>query len=188
MEDPRLDNELRRLFQKFPFLWKDYGFHLEYFTRDYGMYLKGFVIGLENDVCKLVFEKETNSQVEPIRDYVGTRSALFAPPNHNYYAKDGWYSLSGLIYWLTGVKSESDKDVDKDLENLSQYLQLHMNKLLDLFKDPDEFDAKLEYLRNLNKGNQITVEMIKAERTRLKAMGQDWSLEAAIASLRGGQK
>lgn len=188
MNGARLDNELERLYKKLTFLWEDYDFHLKYFTRDYGMYYRGFIIGLENDVCKLVFEKETNSQVEPIRDYVGTKSALFAPPNYSYFAKYGWYSLSGLIYWLSGVQYEVNKDVDKDLENLSQYLRLHMDKLVHLFKYPNEFDRKLEHLRNLNKGNQITVEKIRAERARLQAFGQDSSLEAAIASLRGGEK
>ena len=188
MEEPRLDNELERLHKKLPFLWKNYGFHVKYFTRDYGMYYRGFVIGLENDVCKLVFEKETNSQVEPIRNYVGTRSALFVPPDYSYFAEYGWYSLTGLIFWLSGIQYEVDKDVDRDLENLSQYLKLHMNVLISLFMYPDEFDKKLEYLRNLNKGNQITVEKIREERSRLQALGQDSSLEAAIASLRGGKK
>ena len=185
MEEPRLDNELKRLYERLPFLWKDYDFHVKYFTRDYGMYYRGFIIGLENDVCKLLFEKETNSQFEPIRDHIGTKAALFNPPNYSYFAADGWYPISGLIQWLTGIQYETDRDVDKDLEHLSQYLKLHMGKLLDLFQDPTEFDRKLEYLRNLNKGKQITVEKIKEERVRLQSLGKDSSLEAAIASLRG---
>jgi hypothetical protein len=188
MKEDRLDNELKRLYEKLPFLWKDYNFHVKYFTRDYGMYYKGFIIGLENDVCKLVFEKETNSQVEPITEYVGTKRSLFAPPNYSYYAKDGWYTLTGLIYWLSGIQCERYKNVEQDLENVSQYLKLHIDKLLDLFKSPEEFDRKLEYYRNLYKGNQITVEKIREERARLQALGQDSSLEAAIASLRGGKK
>lgn len=63
-----------------------------------------------------------------------------------------------------------------------------MNKVLDLFKFPDEFDKKLQYYRNLYRENQITVEKIREERARLHALGQDSSLEAAIASLRGGKK
>jgi hypothetical protein len=188
MNEARLDYELERLYKKLPFLWKDYNFHVKYFTRSYGMYHRGFIIGLENNVCKLIFEKETNSRVEPIRDYVGTKSALFKPPNYSHLAKDGWYSVTGLIYWLTGVQYESNKDVDKDLENVGQYLKLHIDKLLDLFKYPDEFDKKLEYYRNLNKENQLTVDKIREERARLQALGLDSSLEAAIASLRGGKK
>lgn len=188
MEEPRLDNELERIYKKLPFLLQDYKFHLKYLTRDYGIYHRGFIIGLENDICKLVFEKESNSPVEPIRDYVGTKLASFTPPHYSYFAEYGWYSLSGLIYWLSGVEYEYDKNVDKDLGNLSQYLKLHMAKVLDLFRLPDEFDKKLEYYRNLYKENQITVEKIRAERARLHALGQDSSLEAAIASLRGGRK
>jgi len=188
MREDRLDSEFERIYKKFPFLWKNYNFHVKYFTRDYGIYSRGFVLGLGNDVCKLIFEKETNSSAEPIRDYVGKKSALFTPPNYSYFAEYGWYSLNGLTYWLSGVEYESDKDVDKDLENLSQYLKLHIDKLLDLFKSPVEFDQRLDYYRNLYKDDQITVEKIRAERTRLKALGQDWSLEAAIASLRGGKK
>ena len=188
MKEARLDHELERIYKKLPFLWEDYNFHVKYLTRDYGIYYRGFIIGLENDICKLVFEKESNSPVEPIRDLVGTKSALFTPPDYSYFAEYGWYSLTGLIYWLSGVEYESDKDVDKDLENLSQYLKLHMEKVLDLFRFPDEFDRKLEYYRNLYKENQITVEKIREERARLQALGQDSSLEAAIASLRGGKK
>ena len=187
MEESRLDNEIARLYIKLPFLWKDYGFRVRYFTRDYGMYNRGFIIGLENDVCKLVFEKETNSQVEPIRDYVGAKFASFTPPDYSYFAEYGWYSLTGLSFWLSGVQFESDRDVDKALENLSQYLQLHMGKLLDLFKNPQEFDGKLEHYKNLYKDKQITVQKIREERARLQALGKDSSLEAAIVSLRGGK-
>ena len=79
-------------------------------------------------------------------------------------------------------------DVDKDLENFSNYVKLHIDKVLDLFKFPNEFDKKLDYYRNLYKENQITVEKIREERARLQALEQDSSLEAAIASLRGGKK
>ena len=188
MKEARLDNELERIYKKLPFLWKDYDFHVRYLTRDYGVPYRGFIIGLENDICKLVFEKESNSPVEPIRDYVGTKSALFTPPGHSYFAEYGWYSLTGLICWLSGVQHEYDKDAEKDLENLSQYLKLQMDKVLDLFKFPDEFDRKLEYYRNLYKEDQVTVEKVREERARLQALGQDSSLEAAIAGLRGGEK
>ena len=78
--------------------------------------------------------------------------------------------------------------MDQDLENVSQYLRLHIEKVLDLFKLPKEFDRKLEYYKNLYKENQISVEKIRAERARLQALGQDWSLEAAITSLHGGKR
>ena len=74
------------------------------------------------------------------------------------------------------------------MENLSQYLKLQMDKVLDLFKFPDEFDRKLEHYRNLYKEDQITVKKIREERARLQAFGQDSSLEAAIVGLRGGEK
>lgn len=188
MAENRLDIELERLHNALPFLWEDYGFHIRYVTRDYGIYYRGFVIGLENDLCKLVFEKESNSRVEPIKDHVGTKYASFTPPNNSYFAEYDWYSLTGLIYWLTGVEYESNKNADQDLENVSQYLKLYIDKLLDLFSVPAEFDKKLEYYRNLHKQNQITVEKIREERARLHALGQDSSLEAAIANLRGGRK
>lgn len=188
MNENRLDSELQRLYEKFPFLWKDYNFHLKYFTRDYGIYYRGFIIGIENDVFKLVFEKETNSQVEPITEYVGAKHASFAPLNYSYFSKDGWYPLPGLIYWLSGIQCERDRDVDQDLENISQYLRIHIDKLLDLFKNPEEFDRKLEHYKNLYKDKQITVEKIREERARLHALGKDSSLEAAIASLRGGKQ
>jgi hypothetical protein len=184
----RIDNEIERLYNKLPFLWKDYGFHVKYLTRSYGMYNGGFLIGLENNFCKLVFERETNSIVDPIGDYVGTKLAPFKTPNYDYFAKDGWYSLTGLIYWLSGIEYESDENVDKDLDNMSQYIKVYMDRVIDLFKVPNEFDQKVQYYRNLYKGNQITLEKIRAERARLQSLGQDSSLEAAIASFRGGKK
>jgi len=188
MTESRLDFEIERLYKNLPCLWEDYDFHIKYLTRDYGMYHRGFIIGLENNICKLVFEKETNSPVEPIRKRVGKKTAMFTPPNLSYFAEYGWHHLSGLIYWLSGVEYETVKDVDEDLESFSQYLKLHIDKVLDLFRFPDEFDSKLEHYRNLHKENQITVEKIREERARLKALGQDWSLEAAITSLRGDKK
>jgi hypothetical protein len=188
MYDARIDYEIERLYNKLPFLWKDYDFHVKYLTRSYGIYNGGFLIGLENSLCKLVFERETNSIVNPIGDYVGMKSASFKTPNYDYFAKDGWYSLTGLIYWLSGIEYESDKNVDKDLDNMSEYLNFFMDRVLDLFRVPNEFDQKVQYYRNLYKENQITVEKIRTERTRLQALGQDSSLEAAIASLRGGKK
>ena len=186
--EARLDNEFERLYKNLSFLWRDYGFRVKYFTRDYGFYGKGFIIGLENEVLKLVFEKESPSSNASAAEHVGKNQALFIPPNYSYFAIYGWYPLTGLIYWISGIQFESNKDVDKDLENLSPYLKLHMDKLLDLFKSPNEFDKKLEYYRNLHKDDQITVDKLRVERERLKSLGQDWSLEAAIASLRGGKK
>ena len=188
MEEPRLDYGLERLYKKLPFLWSEYNFHVKYITRDYGMYHRGFIIGLENDRCKLVFEKETNSQAEPISEYVGTKRSSFAPPNYSYFVAEGWYSLTGLLYWLSGVPYESDNNVDKELENVSQYLRVHIDKLLGLFVPPDEFDSKLERLRAQHKENHIIVEKIREKRARLHALGQDSSLEAAIASLRGDKR
>ncbi len=188
MEEPRLDNELERIKKKFPFLWENYNFHIKYLTRDFGMYYTGFVFGIENELCKLIFMKESSSSVEPIKQWIGKKSALLVPPNYSYFVKDGWYPLPGLIYWLSGVECERDKNVDQDLDNISQYLKHHMDKVLDLFRYPAEFDKKLEYYRNMHKDEQITVEKIREERARLQALGQDSSLEAALASLRGGRK
>ena len=187
MEETRLDNEIERLYKQFTFLWQNNHFHLAYLTRDYGVYYQGFIIGLENDVCKIIFEKETNSPVESIALNIGKKLSPFAPPNYLYFVRDGWHPLPGLIYWLSGVECERYDNVDQDLESVSQYLKLNIDKLLDLFKSPDEFDRKIEYYRNLYKEKQITVEKLRAERARLYALGQDSSVEAAIASLRGGK-
>ncbi|MEO8327490.1 MAG: hypothetical protein ABI618_16685 [Nitrospirota bacterium] len=188
MEESRLDNELKRIQEGFPFLWESYNFHITFFTRDYGVYYRGFIIGLENNTCKLVFTKETNSSVEPIAEYIGKKTASFKLDQSDYSLQDGWYSLTGLMFWLTGIEYEYDKNVDQDLQNVSQYLNPQMDKVIELFQFPDEFDRKLEHYRALHKGKQITVEKIREERARLQALGQDSSLEAAITSLRGDKK
>jgi len=187
MEETRLDNELGRIYKNLPYLWGIYGFHVKYFTRSYGIYHKGFIFGVENNVCRFVFEKETTSVVEPIRVYVGLKSALFKPPDYSHLPSNGWYTVTGLLYWLTGVECERFKDVDQDLQNISLYLKLYINKLIELFKFPDELDSKLQYYRNLHKENQITVAKIRVERAKLHALGRDSSLEAAIKNLRGGK-
>lgn len=188
MKEAKLDNELEKIYKKFHFLWNSYEFHVMYFTRDYGMYYHGFIIGLGNDTFKLVFERETNSPAESIAINIGTKRSPFAPLNFSYLAKDGWYPLTGLIYWLSGVECERDKNVDRDLENISQYLRFYIDKVLDLFNSPTEFNRKLEYYQSLYKENQITIEKIREERARLQALGLDSSLEAAIVSLRGGRE
>jgi hypothetical protein len=187
MAENILDNELKRIHKSLPFLWDIHGFHMKYFTRSYGIYHKGYIIGIENDVCRLVFEKETTSIIETIRIYTGSKSALFKPPDYSHLPSNGWYSVLGLLYWLTGVECERFKNVDQDLESTSSYLALYIDNLLELFKFPTEFDSKLQYYRNLHKDNQITIEKIRAERARLHSLGQDSSLEAAIKNLRGGQ-
>lgn len=188
MENDRLDNEFERINKSIPVLWEKYGFRISYLTRDYGMDYKGFVIGLENNLCKLLFEKETDSPVESIAINIGKKHSPLAPPNFSYFAKDDWYSLTGLVYWLSDVECERGKTVDDDLQYIGEYLKLHMDKVIDLFKFPDEFDRKLDYYRAFHEENRITVEKIQEGRARLQALGQDSSLEAAIANLRGGKK
>lgn len=188
MKESRLDNELERIYKTFPFLWKNHRFNVTYLTRDYGMYYRGFIIGLGNDVCNLVFKQEANSPVESVTINIGRKRSSFTPPNFSFYAKDGWYPICGLIYWLSGIECERDNNVDQDLENISEYLRLHMDKALDLFKFPDDLERKLEYYRNLYREKQITAEKIREERARLQALGLNASLEAAITNLRRGKK
>jgi hypothetical protein len=186
MDELTLDNQLERLHKKFPFLWKEYGFNVTYLTSSYDMYYHGFILGLENDLCRLIFEKDPDPREHLIRDYMGKKSSSFTPANQTYYAEDGWYPVSGLVFWLTGIQYKGHKDVD--LDTTSQYMKLHMDSLLDLYKPPDSFEEKIEYYQHLHRGSKIKVERIKEERARLKGLGQDWTLEAALASLRGGGK
>ncbi len=188
MDEPILDIAIARIKAKLPYLWNTYNFNLAYFTRDYGMYYRGFLMGLENDVCRIAFRREYNSVNEPIVGYVGTKKSPFPITSTDYLQRDGWYRLSGLVYWLSGVDYQFEKNVDLNLQDFSEYIQPYMDSILDLFKIPEEIDEKLEHYRNLHKGNQITVEKIREERARLQALGQDSSLEAAITSLRGDKK
>jgi len=187
MEEPRLDNELRKILTVYSYLWETYGYHLAFFTNDYGMYSRGFIVGLENDVCKIVFTKESKSTAEPLSEYLGEKTASFSLDQIDYSMQDGWYPLTGLIYWLSGVEYEYPKDANKDLEEISQYLRSQIDKVHELFEEPKEIDNKIEHYRNLHKETQITVEKIREERARLQALGQDSSLEAAIKNLRGGK-
>jgi hypothetical protein len=183
--EERLDTELKRLRSKLPFLWQDRGFRVAYSTRDHGLEGKGFIIGLENEFCKLLFAKQSDSQTEAIRDYVGFNTARFDPPGRSYSAPHGWYPLSGLITWLTGVDYDYVKDVDRDLENLSEFLRLYVDLILDVFSDPAQLHQKLQHHQNAHKARPITIQMLKEERARLQAGGQDSSLKAAITNLRG---
>jgi hypothetical protein len=186
--EERLDVELKRLHDKLPFLWQDHGFHVAYLTRDHGSQGEGFILGLENELCRLVFLKQTGSQAEAMRDYVGIKTARFDPPGRSYSAPQGWYPLSGLITWLTGVDYDYVKDVDKDLENLGEYLKLYLHLILDVFSDPAQLPQKLQYHQNANKNRSITSQVLRAERERLQTEGQNSSLEAALINLRGGRE
>ncbi len=188
MDNLTLDNQLERLHRNFLFLWNEYGFKVTYLTSSYDTYGHGFILGLENDVCKLAFEKDPDPREYLIQDYIGKKSSPFAPPNQSYYVKNGWYHVSGLIFWLTGIQYGGHQDVDLDLDNTSQYMHLHMESLLGLYRTPKSFEEKLEYYRNLHKGGLITVDKVKEERARLQALGQDSSLKAALASLHKGEK
>lgn len=163
MAESRLDFEIERLYKNLPFLWDTYNYHLAFYTRDFGIYGKGFIIGLENNICRLVFWKETNSQVDPIAIYIGKKTASFSSMVHSISISEEWYSLTGLICWLSSIEFEYQKDVDKDLESVGQYLKLHVDKVLDFFRVPKEIDSKLGYYRNLCKENQITVDKIRDE-------------------------
>ena len=186
MDTPILDTELGKIHKRFPFLWERYGFHATYCTRDYGIYTRGFVIGLENEVSRLAFEKETTSLVEPIKIHVGKKHSPFAPPSYCYLASDGWYSLVGLIHLLSGVKCGRFKNADHDLENVSRYVESRMDTVINLLRYPDELESKMQYYRGLHKDREITVDKLREERARLHALEPDSSLQAAINSLSGG--
>ena len=188
MDAPILDTELGKIYKRFLFLWESYGFHVSYCTRDYGIYNRGFVIGLENEVCKMIFEKETTSPVEPVRIHVGKEHSPFAPPSYCYLVSDGWYSLVGLIHLLSGVKRGRFKNADHDLENVSRYVEPRMDMVIDLFRYPDQLDSKVQYYRSLHKDQEITLDKLRAERARLHALEVDSSLQAAMDSLSGGSQ
>jgi hypothetical protein len=188
MPELDLDKILETLHRKFTFLWQEYSFKVTYLTSSYDMYYHRFTLCLENDLCKLVFEQDSDPRDRLIRKYIGGKSSLIPSLSQGYYSSVGWHSVSGLIFWMTGIQYESLKDLDQDLDNTSQYMKLHMDSLLDLYRDPETFEEKMEYYRNLHRKSRITVDQIKEERARLKALGQDWSLEAAMVSLRGCEK
>ena len=188
MDEPILDMAMEKIKVKLPYLWNTYHFHLVYFTRDYGMYYKGLLLGLENDICRIAFRREYNSVNEPLVGYIGTKKSPFHLTSTDYLRKDGWYPLSGLVYWLSGVDYKFEKNVDLNLQDFSEYIRPHMDSVMDLFRIPEKIDNKIEHYRNLYKDKQITVEKIREERARLHALGQDSSLEAAIANLRGDKK
>lgn len=188
MSEVRLGNELERIHKEFLFLWKDYDFHIKYFTRDHSMHDRGFMIGLGNNVCKLVLKKKTHASDELFTCYVGTRSAWFTPPNDSYSASYHWYALAELSQWLSSDQHDVNNSADKGLEDLSHYLKSHMDRLLALMQDPKEVERKLGCQRNPRNENEITVEKIRVEQRRLQSLGQDSSHQAALANLRGGKK
>lgn len=186
LQDIRLDIELERIFKYMGFLWETNGCHLTYFTRSYGVYHRGFLIGLEHQACKFLFEHETSSRRDTIKCNVGKKDSLFRPPDDELSASTGWYSLSDIVYWISGLEREYAKDIDQDLEYLGLYVQNFINDVFDLFRDSGQFDSRLDNYRKRFRGMQISVEQLRAERARLQSLGQDYSIESAIASLRKG--
>jgi hypothetical protein len=100
-----------------------------------------------NQTLHLLFEMENVSSSEGVRCRIGTRYAWYAPPGGSYSALYDWYSFPGLLGWLEGEPYQAEKDMQTDWESLSRLLHLHINELLDLFKDPKEIEQKLKQPR-----------------------------------------
>ena len=187
MDKSRLDSEINRLYKNISFLWDTYNYHLAFFTCDFGIYGRGFIVGFENDICRLVFLNETISSLQPRAVYVGKKTASFSPLYYSFIADYGWYSINELVYWLRDFEYEYHNDTDKDLKTVNRYLKLQIDKFHELFRNPEELDSKLEYYRNQQNENQISVEKIRDERARVHTLDQDSPLGAAIKNLQRGQ-
>jgi hypothetical protein len=169
---------LSNIRRSFSFLWEEFGFGLTELKPRADHLNHGYEACVENESCKLVFMSE-GAWLDEI--YIRTKE----PP---YFGR----GLKRLTRLLTGRKPKSfylvKAEVHEIFDSIAEYIQPTLHEMLELAKTPTLFDERLKELEAAARSNQITVEMIRAERARLHALGLDSSLGAAMANLQKRDK
>ena len=129
MDELRLDHEFQRIYEALPFLWEKDNFHAKYFTHDYGMYYRGFVIGLEK-----VFETVDPKLIDSYFWAVNEQALQVA-------IEKGWkidYTFDGL----------SKKEIRNEIRAMDSIASDNKEKVIEIF-DGFPFRMKeVEFLLN----------------------------------------
>ena len=164
--------------KSFSFLWDEFGFNLSELKPRDGYRNNGYEIQFENEWCKLVFMSEGGALDEI---YMRTK-------NLPYFGR-GLKHMTGL---LTDREPKSFIRVregdDEFFSSIAEYVQPTLLEILELAKTPGAFKEMIEAVEATNKSEPITMEMIRAERARLHALGLDSSLGAAMENLQKRDK
>lgn len=181
--DTVVSETIKMIRDKFSYLFDDYGFKIAYFTKDYGYHWYGTAVGLSSESSNYILMFAREVWAYPIRIDIAPKGTNFAS-----YASSKWEYLPHIIYLLSGERVKCiERNPAKDLEAQCKYLKPYMDKINTLYETPEHFNKWLEIQEEARKGENITIEQIKAERVRLKALGLDSSLKTAMENLRGKQ-
>lgn len=114
------------------------------------------IIKYEHQVRHVFFiHLEGHCQIEIGSDIDGHVYLLLAVKNIPHGQGNDWFSLSTVIYMLTGKKINLDyldDNLDQDfvIKTLSTYFHLHLEKILSIFRE-GEIDKHKSQLQNLRK-------------------------------------
>ncbi len=92
------DDMRQSILVSFSFLLDQYGFSEEFFDKRYGLYGRGFLLGIGSSNCRFLFVKEPECKHIYIR--VGSTSAPYQEPDAS--GPQNWFSLPAIIHFLSG--------------------------------------------------------------------------------------
>ena len=168
-----VDDILIGMRKSFSFLWEEYGFKFVGLMPKGGYPEYGYVAELENEWCKLAFQSESGYLEDICIVPKGVSSA------GEFVSR--WALLS------TGVERKRLRvpyTAEDVLNNFDEFARPYLLEMLELAKTRVLFEKRLKELEEAARSNPITIEMVRAERVRLHALGLDSSLGAAMANLR----
>ncbi len=163
-----IDDILISMRKSFSFLWDEYDFKFVSLMPKTGNHHR-YSAELENDWCKLVFQFKSDD-LEDI-----------------YVAPKGESSVGGLVsHWAMlsakNIRRRSQFPTAESVHtSFAEFAHPYLLEMLGVAKSPGLFEERLKELEEAS--SLITIEMIRAERTRLHTLGLDSSLSTAMKNI-----
>jgi len=164
-----IDDILISMRRSFSFLWDGYDFKFVGLMPKSGSRDHGYSAELENDRCKLVFQFKSDD-LEDI--YVAPKGAPSVGELVSHWALLSARDIRRRTRFPTA---------ESVLDSFAEFARPYLLEMLELAKTPGLFEEKLKELEEAS--NLITIEMIRAERARLHALGLDSSLSTAMKNI-----
>jgi hypothetical protein len=163
---------LNSIRNSFSYLWSEYGFKLTELKPTEGYRFNGYEICLENEFSKIVFMSES-----------GLLDEIYIRTKQLPYFGRGLKYLTKLLTQKDYDKFHRSRTTDEAFGYVATYIQPIVSDIINLAQTPTLFKETIETLESLKKSEQITLDMIRAERERLSFLGADSSLGAALENL-----
>lgn len=158
--------------KSFAFLWDDYGFKLVGLMPRSGYQDSGYFAQVENDWCLVAFQSESG--------YLDNISVV---PHGKISRGEFVRRWARLSAGEEKEPSQSSYTPENVFNSFAEFARPYLVEMVELAKDPSLFEQRLKELNQASRSNQITVEMIRAERARLHSLGLDSSLGTAMENL-----